>query len=313
MRDINDLFNNTSLYTKEVFQIFELNHNGYTKNDDEYNRMINCLGFNNDKIITLCTGCNKEFPFKYQLSPYYLDENGVTESETLYIVKSSGAEPGARISTDTGRYYGRDTYEKKLLINKKWFITYYFNCANNYDHKYIMLVSLESNNGSFILTKVGQSPSMLDIHGFDFDKYKKQLIRINAYEDYKKADLSNADHFYVGAYAYLRRIFEKMINKYIIDNDIEICDDHMETKIDKTKQFFDPRVQKLLKNLYGILSISIHELDENESKDYYNYLKAIIDIQLEYEYTEDEKDNQSRELNSIIDKIKAGIKTKKEQ
>ena len=42
-------------------------------------------------------------------------------------------------------------------------------------------------------------------------------------------------------------------------------------------------------------------------------IKAIIDIQLEYEYTEDEKDNQSRELNSIIDKIKAGIKTKKEQ
>ena len=69
----------------------------------------------------------------------------------------------------------------------------------------------------------------------------------------------------------------------------------MEMKIDAVKDKFDPRVQKLLKNLYGILSISIHELDEDESKEYYSYLKAVIDMQLEYIKSETDKDNQSKE------------------
>lgn len=142
---------------------------------------------------------------------------------------------------------------------------------------------------------------MLTVKGFDFDKYKNFLNKIDAYEDYKKADLSNADHFYVGAYAYLRRIFEKMIIYYL--GDIELKDDHMDTKIDAVKDSFDPRVKKMLKNLYGILSISIHELDEEESKEYYTYLKAVIDMQLEYIKSEDEKDKQSKDLEGILSKI----------
>ena len=86
----------------------------------------------------------------------------------------------------------------------------------------------------------------------------------------------------------------------------------METKIDSVKQYFDPRINKLLKNLYGILSTRIHELDEDESKDYYSYLKAIIDMQLEYEFTEEEKEKQSSKLSSVINKIENGLKQKKQ-
>ena len=64
----------------------------------------------------------------------------------------------------------------------------------------------------------------------------------------------------------------------------------------------------MLKNLYGILSKSIHELDENQSKNYYDYLKAVIDIQLEYEFTEAEKEKQTKELNSVLNKIASDIK-----
>ncbi len=310
MKDINDLFNNTSLYTKEVFKVFELGANGYNKVDSEYNRMINVLGFNNNKIVTLCNECNKEFPFEYTSYSCYFVDREPTDVYELYITKSIGTEPGARISTNTGRYIGRKVYEKDQFLDKRWFITYYFNCTNDENHKYIMHVTLELDNGCFILTKTGQFPSMLDVHGFDFDRYKKQLKKISAYEDYKKADLSNADHFYVGAYAYLRRIFEKMINRYINENALKPEDNRMETKIEITKAYFDPRIQNLLKNLYGILSVSIHELDEEESQDYYNYLKAVIDMQLEFEYTEQEKNNQSQELTDILSKIKSGIKTK---
>ena len=160
----------------------------------------------------------------------------------------------------------------------------------------------------FIVRKIGQNPSMLSIKGFDFSKYEKILNRFNAYEDYKKADFSNAEKFYVGAYAYLRRIFEKMINYYMEEKGTEIEGISMENKIDSVKEKFDPRVRKLIKNLYGILSKSIHELDEEDSKDFYEKLKAVIDMQLEYIFTEEEKEKQSKELESVISKITNSVK-----
>ena len=55
--------------------------------------------------------------------------------------------------------------------------------------------------------------------------------------------------------------------------------------------------------MYDILSVSIHELSEEQSKEYYEYLKAIIDIQLEYIKTEADKDHQSKSLSSVLSKI----------
>lgn len=49
-----------------------------------------------------------------------------------------------------------------------------------------MMISIELRNGKFIVRKIGQNPSMLTVKGFDFDKYKKILEKINAYDNYKK-------------------------------------------------------------------------------------------------------------------------------
>ena len=217
--------------------------------------------------------------------------------------KGTMAPIPARICISNGFLEGaQPPYNKDMLLNNIiWYLEYHCKCTNKEEHRYLMTISIELKNGKFIVRKIGQNPSMITIKGFDFDKYKKILDKLNAYEDYKKADLSNAEQFYVGAYAYLRRIFEKVIYYYLGDK--EIVDDHMDKKIEAVKEEFDPRVRKLLKNLYGILSISIHELDEEQSKEYYGYLKAVIDMQLEYMNTEEEKSKQSKELESVISKI----------
>ena len=49
-------------------------------------------------------------------------------------------------------------------------------------------------------------------------------------------------------------------------------------------------------------------LDEEQSKEYYSYLKAVIDMQLEYEKTEEEKDKQSKDLEGILSKIASLVK-----
>ena len=47
--------------------------------------------------------------------------------------------------------------------------------------------------------------------------------------------------------------------------------------------------------MYSILSKGIHEFDEEQSKEYYQCLKAIIDIKLEFEYAENEKNKQGKQ------------------
>lgn len=311
MCNLNNMFNNNSLYSKEVFKVFKLKGEIYELDKQEFSNFKNYIGCEQDKIVTFCHKCKKEFPF--EVNKRYLNFYQGYFHASSNMSLSKGYNGDGILDIESGSIFGlMPPYSKdKFYENQIGYIEYSFTCKNDSSHVYLMFISVEFNNGEFTVRKVGQNPSMLTVKGFDFDKYKKQLDRINAYEDYKKADLSNADHFYVGAHAYLRRIFEKLINWYVDEYNVKLSDDRMKTKIDSVKQYFDPRINKLLKNLYSILSVSIHELDEDESKDYYSYLKAIIDMQLEYEYTEEEKAKQSSQLSAVIGKIESSLKKKK--
>lgn len=304
-KNLDFLFNDVPLYTKEKFIVFKKENEKYNIDHDEFEKFKNYIGIEKDKIVTYCHKCKKEFPFDVRKRFIY---NIDYSTDTLMITSNFSNAPGGRIDCKSGNIFGGlPPYSSEFILdNKIWYVEYEMICTNDNKHKYYMMISIELKDKKFIVRKIGQNPSMLTEKGFDFDKYKKILENLNAYEDYKKADLSNADHFYVGAYAYLRRIFEKMIRYYLKDKSIP--DDHMDTKIEAVKEEFDPRIRSLLKNLYGILSIGIHELDEEQSKEYYEYLKTIIDMQLEYMNTEEEKNKQSKELEGIISKITNLIK-----
>lgn len=309
-KDLDFLFNDVSLYTKEKFEVFKLEEDKYQLNDKAFEDFKKYIGINKQKIVTYCHKCKKEFPFNIQVKYINFITDINCSTEQMMLTGNFGNAFGGRIDVKKGDFFGAmPPYTKEQLYNNKiWYIEYSFECTNNLEHRYLMMITVELKDGCFIVRKIGQNPSMLTVKGFDFDKYKNILERINAYNDYKKADLSNADHFYVGAYAYLRRIFEKLICYYL--GDIKLKDDHMDTKIDAVKDKFDPRIRGLLKNLYGILSKSIHELDEDESKEYYEYLKTVIDMQLEYINSEEEKEKQSKSLQGILNKIAGLIKDK---
>ena len=60
---IDFLFNDVSLYTKEIFKVFELKENRYEYNEEEFVRFLYYIGICQDKLITYCHKCKKEFPF----------------------------------------------------------------------------------------------------------------------------------------------------------------------------------------------------------------------------------------------------------
>lgn len=313
LQDLNYLFNEVPLYTKNEFKVFKLEKENYVYNTDEALNFLRFIGISQKKIITYCHLCKKEFPFDKKIKISHTDEDGNFTTVANFKIAHSEApsklpvNPYAFLAND-GTIIGlQPPFKENTFINNQiWYIQYFFKCTNDSSHDYMMILAIELKDGSFIVRKIGQNPSMLTVKGFDFDVYKKQLKELNAYEDYKKANLSNANHFYVGAFAYLRRIFEKMINNYI--KDIELDDSRMQTKIEACKSKFNPRIHNTLTNLYKILSKSIHELDEDESKEYYHYLKAVLDMQLEFVKTECKKQEQSRSLESTLNSIASKLK-----
>lgn len=80
-------------------------------------------------------------------------------------------------------------------------------------------------------------------------------------------------------------------------------DNHVETKIEACMDRFDERVKPLLKSLYSILSVSIHELDDEQSEQYYVYLRTVIEMQLEFVKEKNDRDNQTKQLKEKIDSI----------
>ena len=301
-KDLNYLFNEVPLYVKNEFKIFDnTGENTYVLNKKECDKFVKMFGSNNTKLITRCVKCKKEFPF-------YVYIKGLVNSYDP--VKLSKKFEGSFIYYD---YKNESIISKsvELLSNNMidgniQYFDYTFVCANDDKHVYKMLISIEINIDTLILRKIGQNPSMIKVKGYDFDKYKHQLEKFDAYDEYCKATLCYNERFSVGAFAYLRRVFEKMLNFFC--NGIILQDDHVKTKINAVGNSFDPRIRASLSNMYGILSASIHCIKEEESQEYYEDLKAVIDMQLEYLKTEEEKAQQTKNLQSTLDRISNSYK-----
>lgn len=305
IKNLNYVFKEVPLYSKETFNIFkETTSLVYKIDQDELNRLSKYLNTDNKKIIANCIWCDKDFSFDYEYKTDLIDnEMELIEENDIRIAFNE--ELGLQFNLVSGKTWGsvNANIDVTNLIERNYYLTYYISCNNISAHIYSMSLLLRVENDKITVTKIGQYPSILSVKGFDFDKYKKQLKKYNAYEDYKNADLSMANNFFAGAYTYLRRVYEKQLNFYIDKDEPTLVDDRTETKIKAVKGNFDPRIHEHLKNLYSILSIGIHELDEEESKTYYEYLKMMIDMQLQFEKAKDETDKQTQTINLKISNI----------
>lgn len=313
LKDLNYIFNEMPLYSNETFYILKLKSNAeYEVDKNEIKKLFKYLNTDNGKVITNCIWCDKEFSFNYNYAMYLMNmgEN-IVECSNIDIAYSQEGTLNFRI-TD-GLIWGRVNMQilNNNLIEENYYLTYYISCNNIPNHVYSMNLLIRVQKNKIVVTKIGQYPSILSVKGFDFDKYKKQLKKYNAYEDYKNADLSMANNFFAGAYTYLRRVYEKQLNFYIDKDKPTLVDDRTETKIKAVKGNFDPRIHEHLKNLYSILSIGIHELDEEESKTYYEYLKMMIDMQLQFEKVKEETDKQTQTINAKISNIVTNLKQRK--
>ncbi len=301
VKDIEYFFNEVALYKKEKFKIFKKDQgtNIAVVDEEEYIKFFIYSGIrllqSNRKIIAKCKECDRELSFDFEVE--IKNTSYMSGSHVLYLDEKS------ILKVKSGEIFNKNILFENLPKYQSFDLEYLFSCSHRPEHKYNMNVKVELKKDTFIVTKYGSYPSILDIKGFEFSKYSKFLNTIDAENDFKQSELSYAQNFTVGAYAYLRRVFEKMVNYYLDNLEEKKEYTNMDEKLKAIRDRFEGKIRDQRTNIYSIVSLGIHELSEEECKVYYEFLKGIICIQLRYEKSLEEMDKESIHYASSISNI----------
>lgn len=179
-----------------------------------------------------------------------------------------------------------------------------FTCVRNQNHH--LLFYIQSTGDNF--QKIGQYPSLRDLHLPELEKYKSVLGRDNLNELRTGVGLY-AHGVGIGAFVYLRRVIENLIEKARVtakkspdfDNE-NFSDLRMSEKIKSLKGFL-PDFLVENRKVYGILSKGVHQLSEDECKAKFPVLLSSIELILQEELNKQEIENKKNETKKLLDKI----------
>lgn len=185
-----------------------------------------------------------------------------------------------------------------------------FRCGR-YDDILSILVYINSDEG--YIMKIGSYPSLSDFHKKDIKKYEKVLSRK------QKIELLTAINIYnngvgIGSYVYLRRIFESIvleeaqnaISDGIIKED-EFRNMRMDDRIVALKDYLPAFLYEHHKELYGVLSKGIHELDEDDCLIYFPVMYDCITLILDERVAQKQREKIMREATSSLGKIASKV------
>lgn len=185
-----------------------------------------------------------------------------------------------------------------------------YTCSRNPNHKIIFFLQLK--NGK--LSKIGQAPALADIAEQDIRKYKK-VLGDNHYHEFSKAIGLFTHGVGVGSFVYLRRIIENFVIKPAYEarkaradwDDNEYQKSRVKEKIELLKSEL-PEFLVINPLLYSIMSKGIHELTENECREFFPILKTCLEFVLTDLEAKRETDQKRRDMQATLSKIAGQIK-----
>lgn len=189
-----------------------------------------------------------------------------------------------------------------------------FECTRYRDYMYVM-VYFDRVNG--FIEKVGQYPSVADIHIAQVKQYKK-VLGDSYIKDFTKAIGLAANGIGTGSFVYLRRVFEHLVSEIAEEGIQEGKVDRGEfesSKMDKKLSLISdylPEVVLENKNLYGVLSAGIHTLSEEDCLKYFSIVRTVIELILddrEHARIMSEKKKTAKDkLGIIAGEVKSSVK-----
>lgn len=237
-------------------------------------------------------------------APYEFDTND--GSETYAIEMFDGPMdaycPGCEKHTVFRRHEKGGWSNRKQAMDH--FTSAQFFCTRDPSHRLRFYTRIHQGT----IQKVGQFPPVIDLVQPDLKKYRSVLGAARHRELIRAVGLTTHG-VGVGAFVYLRRIFESLIdearqvaersdgwNKDAYDQarmseKIEILRDHLPTFLVENRK------------LYGIMSKGVHSLDEDECLDAFPVVKMAIELILDQRIEQIEREKKLREAQLQIEKL----------
>lgn len=273
--NIADFYVNTSLYTD------------YSIKQTDKEKVFDVI-FNMDSIDCYCIDCNLQSVFR-------AEDNMPRETVHLH---------GHHVPITDWRKWQVDLLNSNLIYQKV------YTCSRNSKHRLIFILQIQ--NGK--LSKIGQSPALADIAEQDIKKYKKILGNIQ-YQEFSKAIGLYTHGIGVGSFVYLRRIIENFIIIPVYEkckvkedwNDDVYQKSRVKDKIEILKDYL-PDFLVSNPNIYSIISKGLHDLSEEECKEFFPVLKSCIEFVLTDLETKREIEQKRAEMQSALGHIVSKIK-----
>lgn len=255
-----------------------LYHEYNISDNDIAEAVYNCLMFDG-KIDAYCIWCKKESIFDTHSS--------------FSVVSKYVSESNLSAWIDRGDLI-------KRVVHK---------CNRNKEHEYFSYYIKDSQS----FRKFGQWPSVADFQIPQVEKYRN-ILGDEQYKELTKG-IGLASHGVgIGAFPYLRRIFENLIEESHLlakKDSSEFREEYYEKAriVEKIILLKDFLPEFLVKNrvLYAILSKGIHELTENDCLLYFEVVKTGIEQILDEKIHQKEKSEKAAKAGDAIQKIYGDI------
>lgn len=255
----------------------------FSEADGDY--IFNLIYFE-EKLDGYCPICDKQSTFK-----------GIQKKPT----------PGGYGAKNYADYKLKSGYNISFWSNK----IHQINLVCTRDEKHLMQLSFYFLENQ--LFKIGQFPSIADLSMPELKKYR-EVLSSPKYKELNRGVGLITHGVGVGAYVYLRRIFEDLIEEAHIEcsklanwDEDNYQRSRMDDQIELLKQLL-PTFLVENRKLYGILSKGIHELSEDECLEYFPTVKLavelILDEKLEVKRRNDKIELAKKSLNKIHSDIK---------
>lgn len=186
-----------------------------------------------------------------------------------------------------------------------------FRCGRFSD---LLTLALYCDKDAGYMFKIGTHPSLRDFHKDDIKKYEKVLNEKQKTELITAIMIAN-NGVGIGSYVYLRRIFEGIVfeeaNRAIKEGVISETDlkkKRMDEIIVAIKDYLPAFLFEHHKELYGILSMGVHQLDEDDCLVYFPVLYDCIVLILDDRLTQKEKELTTKKAAASLSKIAAKVK-----
>jgi len=299
--DTKDFFLKTSLYEKYKISTID---------------QILSIEFYQDTIDTYCINCERDSVFKSDVefpnaffSGTWRRPNSV---DSLLQANQINTEEYDQRFLPVNETKGHPHQIQDYAFTQR-FLVVSFHCTRDSSHKLFYSFLVKESH----LIKIGQFPSLADLETTKIQKYRKVLSK-EKYRELTRAVGLNANGVGVGAFVYLRRIFEDQLEdtKKIASSDLEWDDEKYKvSRVDEKILILKKYLPGFLvehRKIYGILSKGIHELSEDECKKYFNTVKLGIELILDEKIRNKENEEKiktvSAELNNISGVLKSGTK-----